>query len=185
LALHQQEIGMIQFSLRANHSHGIGISSLRLRSLPRYLNLDDAAERAMIDFLEDPPLTVSEDCPAQRALDEMYRLGVRTCLVARDRVVLGLISAAHVDAAGGREAGDYALRASLRTADVMTPVAEAPAIEWDTVQSSSVRDLLEVFEGAGVSYLMVLQRESASLTSVRGIVARDRLARSLRLGSPH
>jgi predicted transcriptional regulator len=176
---------MIEFSLRANHSQGIGVSSLRLRSLPRYLNLEDAAERAIIDFLEDPPLTVSEDCPAQSALDEMYRLGVRTCVVARDRAVLGLICTAHIDSDGGREEGDYVLRTSLRTADVMTPVAEAPAIDWDTVQNSSVRDLVEVFEGAGVSYLVVLQRESASLTSVRGIVARDRLARCLRLGNPH
>lgn len=176
---------MIQFSLRANHSAGVGISSLRLRALPRYLSLDDPAERAMIDFLEDPPLTVAGDCLAQRALDEMYRLGVRTCLVANERDVLGLITAAHFDAASDREAGDYPLRASLRTADVMTPVADAPAIEWDTIQSSSVRDLVEVFEGAGVSYLVVMQRESALLTSVRGIVARDRLARCLHLGSPH
>jgi CBS domain containing-hemolysin-like protein len=175
---------MTHFSLRANHTPGIGVSSLRLRSLPRYLSLDDAAERAIIDFLEDPPLTVSEDCPAQSALDEMYRLGVRTCLVARERLVLGLISTAHIDA-GVREQGDYALRAELRTADVMTPVADAPAIEWDTVQTSSVRDLVEVFEGAGVSYLVVVQRESASFTSVRGLVARDRLARCLHLGSPH
>jgi len=176
---------MTHFSLRANRSHGMGISSLRLRSAPRYLNLQDAAERAIIDFEEEPPLTVSEDCPAQSALDEMYRLGVRTCLVARDWVVLGLISAAHIDASAGQEQGDYALRTSLRTADVMTPVADAPAIEWETVQNSSVRDLVEVFEGAGVSYLVVLQRESATLTSVRGIIARDRLARCLRLDSPH
>ncbi|MGA3159169.1 MAG: hypothetical protein ABSE43_16540 [Steroidobacteraceae bacterium] len=176
---------MIQFSLRANHSHDIGISSLRLRALPRYLKLDDPAERAMIDFLEDPPLTVSEDCPAQRALDEMYRLGVRTGLVARDRTVLGLISAAHVDSFAGHEAGDYSLRATLKARDVMTPVAEAPAIDWDTLRNSSIRDLVEVLEGACVSYLVVLQRESASLNSVRGLIARDRLARSLRLESPH
>jgi predicted transcriptional regulator len=176
---------MIQFSLRATQSRGIGINSLRLRSLPRYLHLEDAAQRAMVDFLTDPPLTVSEDCAAQSALDEMYRLGVRTCLVARDRAVLGLISTAHVDSGSKGGEGDYHLRTTLRAADVMTPVAEAPAIEWDTLQNSSVRDLVEVFEGAGVSYLMVLQRESASLTAVRGIVARDRLARCLRLGSPH
>jgi predicted transcriptional regulator len=183
--MQQQEISMIQFSLRTHQSHGIGISSLRLRSLPRYLNLDDPAERAMVDFLEDPPLTVSELCPAQSALNEMYRLGVRTGLVARDRTVLGLITAAHVDARSRGELGDYTLRATLRACDVMTPVAEAPAIEWDTVQNSSVRDLLEVFEGAGVGYLVVLQRESASLNSVRGLIARDRLARGLRLESPH
>jgi hypothetical protein len=115
----------------------------------------------------------------------MYRLGVRTGLVARDRTVLGLISAAHVDPLRGHEAGDYTLRATLMARDVMTPVAEAPAIDWDTLQSSSVRDLVEVFEGAGVSYLVVLQRESATLNSVRGLIARDRLARCLRLEGPH
>jgi hypothetical protein len=44
---------------------------------------------------------------------------------------------------------------------------------------------VEVFEGAGVSYLVVLQRESATLNSVRGLIARDRLARCLRLEGPH
>jgi hypothetical protein len=176
---------MIQFSLRAKYSLGMGISSLRSRALPRYLSLDDPAESAVIDFQEEPPLTVTEDCLAQNALDEMYRLGVRTCLVANERAVLGLLTAAHFDAGENHEAGDYRLRASLRTVDVMTPVAEAPAIEWDTIQASCVRDLVEVFEGAGVAYLMVLQRESAWRTAVRGIVARDRLARCLHLGSPH
>ncbi len=176
---------MIQFSLRAHHAFGMGVSSLRLRPLPRYVSLDDPAERAVIDFLEDPPLTVTEDCLAQRALDEMYRLGVRTCLVANERAVLGLLTAAHFDASEAQGAGDYRLRSCLRTVDIMTPVAEAPAIEWDTIQNSLVRDLIEVFEGAGVSYLVVLQRESALLTAVRGIVARDRLARCLHFGSPH
>ena len=176
---------MIQFSLRTSYSQNVAISALRLRLLPRILNLDDPAERAMVDFLEEPPLTVPENCPAQIALDEMYRLGVRTGLVAREQAVLGLISAAHVDAHDRSRAGDYALRSSLSARDVMTPVADAPAIDWDTVQNSTVRDLLEVFEGAGVSYLVVLQRESASLNSVRGLIARDRLARSLRLESPH
>jgi predicted transcriptional regulator len=176
---------MIQFSLCAKRSREMGVNSLRLRPSPRYLSLDDPAARATTNFLEDPPLTVTEDCLAQKALDEMYRLGVRTCLVANDRAVLGLITDAHLDAVAGQRAGDYRFSASLRAVDVMIPVAEAPAIEWDTIQNSCVRDLLEVFEGAGVSYLVVLQRESAMLTTVRGIVARDRLARSLHLGPRH
>ncbi len=176
---------MIEFSLCAEHSHAMGASTLRLRPSPRSLGLDDPAERATIDFLEDPPLTVTEDCLAQNALDEMYRLGVRTCLVAQGRAVLGLITAEHFDALAGQQSGDYRFGASVCAVDVMTPVAEAPAIEWDTLQNSCVRDLVEVFEGAGVSYLVVLQRESALLTTVRGMVARDRLARSLHLGSRH
>jgi hypothetical protein len=50
-----------------------------LRSPPeqRALRVNDPAVRAMIDFLSDPPLTVTEDCTLSAALDEMFRSGVR------------------------------------------------------------------------------------------------------------
>jgi hypothetical protein len=54
-----------------------------------------------------------------------------------------------------------------------------PAIGWDTLADSKVSDLLEIFDGTGVNYLVVLESHSASLSSVRGLIQRERLRRQL------
>jgi predicted transcriptional regulator len=138
-------------------------------NLPR-LKLSDPAIRAMIDFLRDPPLTVSEDYSLQEAIDRMFRMGVRAFLVVRDRSVIGLMTAS--------EAARLVPHHS-RVADAMTPTDHLPAIGWDTLAESSVSDLIEIFDGTGVNYLVVLENHSASLSSVRGLIQRKRLHRQL------
>ena len=70
--------------------------------------------------------------------------------------------------------------AFLRAADAMTPTLDVPAIYWQTLQDSRISDLVEIFEGSGVKYLVVLQTESANCCIVRGLVHRHRLERQLR-----
>jgi hypothetical protein len=62
----------------------------------------------------------------------------------------------------------------------MTPAPEVPAIDWQTLQDSRICDLIEIFEGSGVRYLVVLQTETASWSTVRGLIFRQRLERQLR-----
>ena len=62
----------------------------------------------------------------------------------------------------------------------MTPALEVPAIDWQTLQESRICDLIEIFEGSGVRYLVVLQTEAASWSTVRGLIHRQRLERQLR-----
>jgi predicted transcriptional regulator len=138
-------------------------------SLPR-LRLADPADRAMIDFLREPPLTVAEDYSLQAAIDRMFQLGVRAFLVVRDLSVVGLMTSS--------DAARSTLRHS-RVADAMTPTDDVPAIGWDTLADSRVRDLVEIFDGTGVNYLVVLQSHGASLSSVRGLIQRKRLQRQL------
>ena len=61
----------------------------------------------------------------------------------------------------------------------MTPSLEVPAIDWQTLQESRISDLVEIFEGSGVRYLVVLQTETASWSTVRGLIHRQRLERQL------
>ena len=68
----------------------------------------------------------------------------------------------------------------LRAIDVMTPAPDVPAIDWQTLQDSRICDLIEIFEGSGVRYLVVLQTETASWSTVRGLIHRQRLERQLR-----
>src|SRR5665213_3880976 len=68
-------------------------AATRYRPDLRRLYASDPAVRAMTDFLHDPPMTAAEDCTLDRALDDMFRLGVRAFLVVRASTVVGLITA--------------------------------------------------------------------------------------------
>jgi CBS domain-containing protein len=102
----------------------------------------------MTDFLSDPPLTVAEDCTLSAALDEMFRSGVRAFLVARELTVVGLVTAE-----------DMHGTAAQCVAECMTPASQMPAIDWQTMLASRVADLLEIFAGASVGHLVVLDSE--------------------------
>jgi len=146
--------------------------------LPR-LGPNDAAVRAMTDFRTDPPLTITADQGVEPALDAMFRAGVRACLVVRDRAVIGLLTA--------ERARDELRRARAQTLplaiDVMTDTADVPAMDWQTLLECRVRDLLDIFEGAGVEHLVILENETVHASSVRGMIHRSRLERQMRIGT--
>ncbi len=158
------------------------LPALSPRSRPHQplLRPADPAVQAMSDFLDDPPRTIAEDADLEEVVDHMFRLGVRVFLVVRDRSVIGLITAEDADAARSAQKSNGAAAHALRAADVMTPAPEVPAIDWQTLQDSRICDLIEIFEGSGVRYLVVLQTETASWSTVRGLIHRQRLERALR-----
>ena len=134
----------------------------------------------MSDFRHDPPGTVPEDADLEQIIDHMFRLGVRAFLVVHERTVIGLITAEDASVARRtRQHADGGARA-LRAADVMTPSLDVPAIDYETLQDSRISDLLEIFDGTGVRYLVVLQTETATWSTVRGMIHRQRLERQLR-----
>jgi CBS domain-containing protein len=161
------------------------LPALSPRSRPHQpqLRVGDPAVRAMTDFLDDPPRTVAEGASLEGVIDHMFRLGARALLVVHDRSVIGLITAE--DARDARDARSAQQRrgaavSELRVADVMTPSLDVPAIDWQTLQDSRISDLLEIFEGSGVRYLVVLQTETSNWSTVRGLIHRQRLERRLR-----
>ena len=151
--------------------NGIAVDSLRYRTSLSRLKITDPAVRAMSDFKQDPPLTITEAVPLDEALDDMFRLGVRAFLVVRERAVVGLITL--------EDARRTAVPGPATVADVMTPSSEVPAIAWQTLQESRVVDLLEIFEATGVAYLVVIEEDSLHGHAVRGIIQRARLERQL------
>jgi len=158
------------------------VPALSLRSRPHRPRLkgSDPAERAMSDFQRDPPGTVPEDAGLEEIIDHMFRLGVRAFLVVHERTVIGVITAEDASVARrARQHTDGGARA-LRAVDVMTPSLDVPAIDYQTLQDSRISDLLEIFEGTGVRYLVVLQTETATWSTVRGLIHRQRLERQLR-----
>lgn len=160
--------------------HGASAAAVPVRvpaHLPR-LKLQDCAVRAMTDFRSDPPLTITAEQSLEQALDAMFRAGVRACLVVRDRAVIGVLTA---------EVARAALRRPLPlgaagAAEVMTRTSEVPAVDWQTLQDCRVGDLMEIFDGAGVDHLVVLENDTVNASSVRGVIHRARLERQLRIG---
>jgi CBS domain-containing protein len=151
-----------------------GAPAARHRSKSRRLRSGDPAVRAMTDFFRDPPLTIAEECELDSAMDDMFRFGVRAFLVVRDLTVIGLITAE--DIRQSRRTG------AVRVGEVMTPAADMPAIDWHTLRQSTVRDLVEIFEGADVHHLVVLETESTQRHTVRGLVHRSRVEQRLLTG---
>jgi CBS domain-containing protein len=147
----------------------------RHRTKSRRLRAGDPAVRAMTDFWRDPPLTTSGDCDLDTAMDDMFRLGVRAFLVVRDFTVVGLVTAEDI-----REARRST---ATRVLEVMTAAEEMPAIDWQVLREATIRDLLEIFEGAKVEHLVVLENESAQRASVRGLVHRSRIEQHLRVST--
>jgi CBS domain-containing protein len=166
--------------LLAQQPSALPARSPRARPHQPQLNASDPAVRAMNDFLDDPPRTVAQDAGLEEVIDHMFRLGVRAFLVVHDRSVIGLITAEDArDVRRTAAHGGTAVR-DLRVADVMTPSLDVPAIDWQTLQDSRISDLIEIFEGSGVRYLVVLQTETCSWSTVRGLINRQRLERRLR-----
>ncbi len=146
---------------------------------PRRLRFHDPAVLAMTDFSREPPATVTEDVPLEQALNLMFRLATRALLVVRGSAVAGLVTLE--DARAARACSGQ--RGSPRVGAVMTPTREVPAIDWQTLQDSSVADLIEIFDGAAVLHLVVLENEAANVERVRGVIHRARLERQLRVAS--
>ena len=156
------------------HGNDAHKATMARRSAERHrLRISDPAIKGMTDFLRSPPLTVPEDCDLDSALDDMFRLGVRAFLVVRDQIVVGLVTAEDIRRARRGNA--------RRVYEVMTAAAEMPAIDWQILQQSTIRDLMDIFEGASVHHLVVLESESAQRANVRGLVHRARVERRLQL----
>jgi len=147
-------------------------TAVRARSRSRRLRASDPAVKAVTDFFREPPQTVPEHLDLDEAMDAMFRLGVRAFLVAHEGTVTGLVTAEDIRRARRTQA--------RHVVDVMTAAADMPAIDWQTLREATVRDLMEIFQGANVDHLVVLETESTRRLTVRGLVHRSRVERRLR-----
>ena len=75
---------------------------------------------------------------------------------------------------------DIVRREYIRVVDIMTEWDDVPTVDWTTMQSARITDLLEIFYGIGVMHLLVVEGEQGSgAATVRGLVSRTRIERRL------
>ncbi len=157
-----------------------------------YLDSGDSALCALTDFRREHPLTVEASSSIDDALGDMNRLSIHALLMTRqataagiDRQVVGLITYYDIErrrphrypraaaAGGGRR---------ICVEEVMTPSEELPLVKYESLQSLTARDLYEMFQGTGLTHLLVVEDHGYESTVARGLVSRSAL--TIRLHRP-
>jgi CBS domain-containing protein len=146
------------------------------------LRLNDPALSAMTDFTRQFAITVAADRRIDAALADMARVGVRAMLVVRSGGVIGLITSYDIE---GPRAQRFTERASapredIRVRDIMTAWQDLHTLDWHTVQTAKILDLLEIFDGIGLMHLLVVETDDHGAEVVRGLISRSRIERGLR-----
>jgi len=158
---------------------------LPMRRPARYpdLRLRDPAVHGMTDFTQKFPISVAPERPIDEALADMMRFGVRALLAISGENVVGLVTSYDIEGARPQkfsQRSNITRREYIRVGDIMTGWDDLPTVDWSTMQSARIADLLEIFEGVGLMHLLVVEGEHGSGAAiVRGLISRARIARRL------
>src|ERR1700722_4488836 len=125
-----------------------GVLPMRRPAEYQELRSNESALHAMTDFTSKIAITVAPDKQIDAALADMMRLSVRAMLVLRDDSVVGLITSYDIE---GPRPLRFAERSGVRreditVADIMTEWDDLPTLDWHTVQTARISDILEIFE---------------------------------------
>ncbi len=151
---------------------------------PAFLRPEDCALCALTDFRRECPVTVEADRSIDDALGEMNRLGAQALLVTRhesagiEQQVVGLITGYHIERRRPqrlpREAAASA-RSIIRVADVMTPWNELSMLSHESLRSLTAYDLHRMFQGTGLTHLLVIEDRGDESAFARGLISRAAL----------
>jgi CBS domain-containing protein len=145
------------------------------------LKLGDTALHVMTDFTRKFAITVDPERQIDGALAEMIRSGVRALLVVKANDVIGLITSYDIEGSRAQRFAEHAVvrRETIRVSDIMTDWENLPTLDWQTVQTASISDLIEIFDGIGVMHLLVVESDHTGAEVVRGLISRSRIDRQL------
>jgi CBS domain-containing protein len=154
-----------------------------------YLEHDDSAFCALTDFRRDYVITVEADGPIDDALADMNRLGVHALLVTRQEIggieqqVVGLITYYDIERIRPHrypQASRPNKGCVIPVADVMTPWNELTVVNYDSLQTLTAFDVYEMFQGTGLTHLLVIENHGDESAVARGLLSRATLAKRLR-----
>lgn len=149
---------------------------------------DDSCLSALADFRREDPITVQASSPIESALRDMHRWSVHALLVTREATddlkqrVVGLITYYDIERWQPHrfpQSSARSDRADSRVEDVMTPWDELPLVHYESLQSLSVSDVYAMFQGTGLTHLLVVESQTHE-TCTRGLISRATITRRLR-----
>jgi CBS domain-containing protein len=153
------------------------------------LEAADSAFHALIDFQHRYPITVDTDTSIDEALADMNRLCVHALLVTKgsfegaDARVAGLITAydiARQRPHSSRQSTGMKPRKHITVGETMTPRSELSLVNYESLQTLTALDLYRMFQGTGLTHLLVVETSGADSAVARGLLSRATLARRLR-----
>lgn len=146
--------------------------------------LDSPALDVMTDLTRVKAGTIAPSASLQQAEQFMIHLGVRMLLVVREMPMIeGIVMAADLR-------GDAQMRlvqqrgvryAELAVADVMTPLSNLDAVDFDDVRAATVRNVVATLRRYGRHHLLVADGPQGA-RRVRGVISRTQIERQL--GTP-
>lgn len=154
-----------------------------------YLESSVPAFCAFTDFRRDNPITVEADTSIDEALRDMKRLSTQALLVTSQELgnieqqVVGLITYYDIER---RQPHRYPQTAApseqndIRVRDVMTQWNELPLIDYESLKSLTAQGLYTLFQGRGLTHLLVIETHGDEPALARGLVSRAILANRLR-----
>jgi hypothetical protein len=71
-------------------------------------------------------------------------------------------------------------RGDVRVADVMTPWNELSLVNYESQQTLTAADVYEMFQGTGLTHLLVIENHGDHSAAARGLLSRATLAKRLR-----
>jgi CBS domain-containing protein len=154
-----------------------------------YLEPGDSAFYALTDFRRTSPWTIEPQVSIDTALAEMNRLGVHALLVTQeasheeDPQILGLITEYDIQRVRPHryEGTSVFIKPKYASvADVMTPSKELSLVHIESLQTLAAFEIYEMFQGTGLTHLLVVETQGDDLFAVRGLLSRATLARRLR-----
>lgn len=149
-----------------------------------YLESNDSALCALTDFRREYPITVEAHSLIDEALSDMKRLKVHALLVTRqsgaanEQQVVGLITYYDIERRRPHrypQATVASRRPGIRVGDVMTPCNELPLVKYESLQSLTAHDLHQLFQGTGLTHLLVIEDRGDESTFARGLISRAAL----------
>jgi CBS domain len=149
------------------------------------LSPDEAAIYALTDFDRESPICVAPDYPAQDALKDMIRLAIHSLLVVGAtagwrREFLGLVTFPMLErcAVSGKQSNRRGSRPQ-HVDRIMTPPGDLALVHYESLRCLQVLDLFKMFQGTGLTHVLVIQAEEGDSWIAKGLISRAAVARRL------
>lgn len=155
---------------------------LNAHRLPELVHLSDPALSVMVDFSQQPALIIEDNTTLETAQHEMEFHGSHFILVCdQDHHLVGVLTA--TDLLGEKPiqvASDTRItRNDIPVSRLMTPIAEAPAIQLDTLDYARVGHIIKTLHAIDSAYMLVIRVNADETQVIRGYFSTSQISKQL------
>jgi CBS domain-containing protein len=150
---------------------------------PWYVTENDPALLVMIDYRSRHSVTVSESNSVDKAIDHMKHIGVRCAFVTDEKnsSVVGMITSYDILGEKPQQHMHYTAcdHDDVLVKDIMQKINDWRVVNIKDIESSTVNDLLKVFNDTGVTHLPVMEKNENNEPRLRGLLSSAKVKRLL------